>query len=120
VQNCGRVILFQPDDPLAPPRPAFEEPWHAQVLALAAAMVKAEKFTPDQWAQSLGAELETAKHNNAEDNDDTYYHAVLCALENLSQSETAISFDELRQRKQDWETAYKNTPHGKPVLLVNS
>ncbi|MCF6320635.1 MAG: nitrile hydratase accessory protein [Rhizobiaceae bacterium] len=112
--------MFQPEDPLVPPKPAFEEPWHAQVLALAAAMVKAKIFTPGQWATALGNELKKAQANNAPDSDNTYYQAALSALEKLSQNEAGLESEELLQRKLAWERAYKNTPHGKPVLLSNS
>ena len=104
-------------DGLAPPRPVFAEPWHAQVLALAQEMVARGCFTARQWAEALGAALRDAEARGAPDTDDTYYPAVLCALETLSRAETDISPAELAERTRAWREAYESTPHGQPVEL---
>lgn len=108
--------MFKPDDPLAPPRPAFNEAWHAQVLALADTMVKAGYFSASDWAETLGASLQAAEANGAPDTEETYYTCALSALETLSQR-AGIAVADLVQRKADWEEAYRRTPHGNPVLL---
>lgn len=113
---CGKATLFQPDDPLAPPQPVFDEPWQAQALALADNLVQAGHFTAAAWAETLGQELRSAERKGAPDNLDTYYGAVLSALETLTES-TGISEETRMQRRTDWETAYLRTPHGKPVVL---
>lgn len=109
--------MFRPDDPLAPPRPAFKEVWHAQVLALADTMVRAGHFTADTWASTLGAALAEAEANGAPDTEETYYICALGALENLTASHAGIAGGELAERKKAWEEAYRRTPHGKPVNL---
>jgi nitrile hydratase accessory protein len=113
----GKAILFGPEDPLAPRQAAFAEAWHAQSLALAHAFIQAGRFTPSKWAEALGFALKEAEAKGIPDTDDSYYHAVLGALERLSVSSVGISRQSLEQRKKDWEAAYNNTPHGKPVLL---
>jgi len=109
--------LFQPEDSLAPPDPAFSEPWQAQVLALADALVRAGCFSSAQWSERLGAELEAAKIREAPDTQETYYLAVLAALEDLMDRETAVSVKDLAVRKEAWTEAYLSTPHGEPVQL---
>ncbi len=109
--------MFQPDDPLAPPQPVFDEPWQAQALALADSMVKAGHFSAHDWAQTLGAALREAEGRGAPDTLETYYLAVVEALEALSQSQTDITQDDLSARRAAWEEAYHRTPHGQPVLL---
>lgn len=113
---CGKATLFRPDDPLAPPQPAFDEPWQAQALALADNLVQAGHFTATAWAEALGQELRSAESEGAPDNLDTYYGAVLSALETLTES-AGISEETRMQRRTDWEAAYLRTPHGKPVTL---
>lgn len=56
----GKATLFRPEDPLAPREPVFEEPWHAQSLALADSLVRAGAFTATEWAEALGAALKAA------------------------------------------------------------
>ena len=111
--TCGRVILKKPDDLLAPRDQVFAEPWHAQTLAAAFALVKAGHLTAGEWAEALGAELARAEAEAKPDTEETYYLAALEALEKV----TPIEQSELVARKSDWESAYRNTPHGKPVVL---
>ncbi len=105
--------MFQPEDPLAPRGKAFAEPWHAQVLANAHALVRAGAFSADDWAQALGTALKRAENAGEPDTEETYYLAALEALENLGPLEEK----DLSDRKKDWEAAYRRTPHGKPVNL---
>ncbi|WP_162932953.1 nitrile hydratase accessory protein [Roseovarius sp. EL26] len=109
--------MFNPERPLAPPEKAFDEPWQAQALALADTLVQAGHFTPTQWAAALGAALTTFERDGAPDTAQTYYNAVITALEQLTEAHTDISETERRQRRADWEAAYRRTPHGQPVTL---
>lgn len=108
--------MFRPDDPLAPPRPAFAEPWRAQALALADALVKAGRVSPRRWAEALGAELAQAEARGEPDNEGTYYQAVLKALEGVM-AEIGVSPHEQADRERAWADAYRATPHGQPVAL---
>lgn len=109
--------MFRPDDPLAPPRGAFDEPWQAQALALADAMVQAGRFTAAAWAEALGAALRESEARRAPDTLETYYSAVLVALERLCEAHGGISEDDRAMRRAAWEEAYRRTPHGLPVNL---
>ena len=109
--------MFQPEDPLAPPKSFFDEPWQAQALALADSMVQAGHFTADEWADALGAELKKAGEQGAPDTLETYFTGVLIALEHLMETRAGIPAAIKAQRRNDWEKAYLNTPHGKPVVL---
>jgi hypothetical protein len=109
--------LFTPDNPLTPPGPTFEEPWHAQVLAIADVMVTNGQFTAVQWAETLGDTLRATTVNGLPDTPQTYYEAALQALETLTSQETPIDPTSLSERKDQWARAYLATPHGKPVLL---
>lgn len=118
----GRVTLHPPDDPLGPFQrkdgdPTFGEAWQAQSLAIADTLVDAGVLTAMDWAEALGAELQSAVRAGAADNADTYYLAVLTAAENLLRRMDLVSRDELDARVDEWRQAYLNTPHGKPVEL---
>ena len=109
--------MFKPDDPLAPPEAAFDEPWQAQALALADAMVQAGVFTGSEWAAALGVALKEAEAQGAPDTLEVYYTAVVSAVEKLSEERAGISTRERIRRRADWEAAYRRTPHGKPIEL---
>jgi hypothetical protein len=109
--------LFRPDDALAPPGRAFDEPWQAEALALAEAMVRAGHFTATDWAGALGAALAAAEALGEADTLATQYGAVLEALEGLCDSRAGISGDDRAARRAAWEAAYLRTPHGRPVEL---
>ena len=109
--------MLTPDNPLAPPKPAFDEPWQAQALALADAMVQAGHFTATEWAAALGAALSEAEAKGEPDTLESYYLAVISALEKLSEERAGISTQQRAQRRADWEAAYHRTPHGMPVVL---
>lgn len=110
--------MFQPDDPLAPRDPVFDEPWQAQVLAMADTLVRTGRFSATTWAETLGAELAKAEAAGAPDTTQTYYEAALAALERLATTETPITRTDLARRKSEWTRAYERTPHGQPVVLA--
>ena len=96
--------------------PVFGEPWHAQTLALADLLLKSGAITSARWAETLGAEI---KALNAEPDDpETYFRAVLAALERLLAENGSVAPAELEEREHQWERAYLRTPHGKPVELA--
>ncbi len=107
--------MFHSDDPLKPAKPAFDEPWHAQVLAIADTFVKEGRFSANDWSETLGAALQ--KVADKPDTTDTYYTAALDALETLTTQATDLTPDTLNTRKEEWARAYQHTPHGLPVLL---
>ncbi|WP_210335896.1 nitrile hydratase accessory protein [Ensifer sp. ENS09] len=97
--------------------PAFAEPWHAQASAMANLLVASGVISGAHWSETLGAKLREAQLVGQPDDTDTYYRAVLSALESLLDQARAISGNELIQRRDAWERAYLRTPHGQPVVL---
>lgn len=97
--------------------PVFDEPWQAQVLAMADTLVTKGVIAPAAWSETLGKELEDAKLQGTPDNIATYYNAVLRALEHLLEAHGGISATEASARRDAWERAYLATPHGQPVEL---
>ena len=96
--------------------PVFGEPWHAQTLALADLLVKCGVVSPKLWAETLGAEIRALKA--APDDRETYYRAVLAALERALEESGAVTRAELDECEHQWERAYLRTPHGRPVELA--
>lgn len=97
--------------------PEFDDAWQAQVLGIADRLVDAGVFSGKQWAESLGNELRLAAKAGAPDNKETYYCAVLEALEKLLNGNGTIKREELDACVEAWREAYLATPHGKPVEL---
>ncbi|MGH6797817.1 MAG: hypothetical protein ACREDI_05480 [Roseiarcus sp.] len=109
--ELGQGFLKAKDD-----EPAFGEPWHAETLALADLLVRRGAISPARWAETLGAEIEALKA--APDDRETYFRAVLAALERVLMENGSVTCAELDEREQQWERAYLRTPHGKPVELT--
>lgn len=97
--------------------PIFEEGWQAQVLALAFNLVEQGQFSSVEWSEALGAELVRASERGDADDTETYYKAVLNALEGLLESQNSLPAAVLDERTEAWRGAYLRTPHGQPVEL---
>ena len=97
--------------------PVFDEPWQAQVLALADSLIAGGNFSGKNWAQALGAALAAAAARGAPDTSDTYYLCAVEALETIMDQKTAIDSAAQTRRKAAWTHAYLSTPHGQPVHL---
>lgn len=115
--------MSQPEiDKIAPlarhdEEPVFDEPWQAQALGLAFSLAERGVFTPSQWSQALGAKHRDILARGAPDSAQSYYEAVVQALEELTCASGNLTLDLLDERTQTWRRAYLNTPHGKPVDL---
>ncbi len=110
------------DSPVAPlasrdGEPTFAEPWQAEVLALAFALVRENIFTAAEWSDTLGAALRQAANDGKPDDQTTYYMATLTALERLLATDGRVTTESLSERVEQWRRAYLNTPHGNPVEL---
>lgn len=97
--------------------PAFEQPWQAQVLAIADTLVQSGLFSASAWSDALGAELKRAIERGEADNQETYYRCALQALETLVAANSEIDRKAMQGKRDDWEQAYLLTPHGQPVEL---
>lgn len=94
--------------------PVFDQPWQAQIFAIAVRLSERGHFTWGQWTQALGREI--ARPRDAERPDD-YYLCWLAALEKLVAEKNLLGKTELTQRKTAWDRAARATPHGKPIVL---
>lgn len=119
--TSGAPLPFNPETLPGQPRdadgPVFEEPWQAQAFALTVKLHEAGHFAWAEWAETLGAEFKAAAERGEPDDGTHYYEHWLAALETLVRSKGVLDAATLLQRKQRWASAYRNTPHGKPVLL---
>lgn len=117
MSKCNTPREFGPDDPLAPDAPKFGEAWHAQVLAIADTLVTSGQISAKNWAETLGAERRYDEETGAPDTEETYFAAALRALEKLLDDTEIVVMPDLTARRDGWERAYLNTPHGSPVKL---
>ncbi len=102
---------------MAPRGPGFAEPWQAQALALADALVRSGAATAGDWAAALGAALREAEARGAPDTEATYYGCVVAALEQVAAAAGLVDAADRAARRAAWEDAYRRTPHGAPVTL---
>ena len=97
--------------------PVFAEPWQAQAFAMTLELHRAGHFSWKEWAEHLSLEIAAAGARGDPDRGDTYYHHWLAALEKLVAEKGLASATELGTRKQQWDAAARNTPHGQPIEL---
>ncbi len=100
-----------------PPDPVFEQPWQAQVFALALQLHARQMFTWTEWAATLADRIRQAQQGGDPDLGDTYYQHWLGALEDLVAAKGASSPAELRRYAAAWDAAADRTPHGQPIAL---
>jgi nitrile hydratase accessory protein len=112
--DSGASLLRVPRDQGGP---VFEEPWQAQAFALAVKLAEQGRFTWQEWADALAAELKAAELRGEPDDGTHYYEHWLAALERLVTEKGLSGPAELEERKEAWADAYRHTPHGKPVVL---
>jgi nitrile hydratase accessory protein len=94
----------------APESPPFDEPWQAQVFAMAVSLNQRALFSWSEWTKALGAEI-------AADPDGPYFQAWLRALEKISIAKGVASGGELHDLAEAWRAAAEATPHGRPIVL---
>ena len=97
--------------------PVFDEAWQAQALAIADTLVQNGMFSAAEWSAALGEALQAAASGDAVDDQETYYRCVLSALETLVAGHSDIGREAMTGKREDWEQAYRSTPHGQPVNL---
>jgi nitrile hydratase accessory protein len=100
--------------------PVFAEPWQAQVFALAVRLSAQGHFTWKEWAATLAEELKAAADRGEPDDGSHYYHQWLAALERLVTAKRLSDPKAMLERKEAWAEAYRRTPHGKPIELMNA
>jgi len=74
-------------------------------------------FSAVEWAETLGARIRRIGDSGEPDNEETYYRAVLSAVEQLVGEKSPDTGGLLLDRVEAWRCAYLNTPHGQPVTL---
>jgi nitrile hydratase accessory protein len=100
--------------------PVFAEPWQAQAFALAVKLSEQGHFTWKEWAAALADELQAAANRGEPDDGSRYYEHWLAALECLVATKGLADPTALHMRKEAWTEAYRNTPHGTAVELLQS
>jgi nitrile hydratase accessory protein len=97
--------------------PVFRAPWEAQAFAMAVMLHERGHFTWKEWAARLADEIAAARDRGEADDGSRYYHFWLSALEKLVADKRLVMADELAARKDEWDRAARETPHGQPIEL---
>ena len=100
--------------------PVFAEPWQAQAFALAVKLSEQGHYTWKEWAAALADQLQAAASRGEPDDGSRYYEHWLAALESLVAAKGLTDRGALQTRKAAWADAYRNTPHGQPVELLQT
>ncbi len=98
---------------IRPEAPAFDEPWQAQVFAMAVTLSERGLFSWKEWTEAFGAELKRVGGGGA----DAYFRAWLTTLEGLLVDKAVAREGELPALTQAWLAAAAATPHGQPIAL---
>lgn len=97
--------------------PVFRAPWEAQAFAMAVMLHERGHFTWKEWAARLADEIGAARDRGDHDDGSRYYYFWLSALEKLVADKRLLLADELAARKDEWDRAARETPHGQPIEL---
>jgi nitrile hydratase accessory protein len=97
--------------------PVFRAPWEAQAFAMAVMLHERGHCTWKEWAARLADEIAAARARGEADDGSRYYYYWLAALEKLVAEKRLIKADELATRKDEWDRAARETPHGQPIEL---
>ena len=97
--------------------PVFRAPWEAQAFAMAVMLHERGHFTWKEWAGRLADEIAAARARGEEDDGSRYYYFWLSTLEKLVAEKRLVMADELAARKDEWDRAARETPHGHPIQL---
>ena len=97
--------------------PVFGAPWEAQAFAMAVTLHERGHFTWKEWAARLADEIAAARERGEADDGSRYYYFWLSALEKLVADKRLVMADELAARKDEWDRAARETPHGQPIEL---
>jgi nitrile hydratase accessory protein len=97
--------------------PVFRAPWEAQAFAMAVKLHEAGHFTWKEWAARLAAEITAAGGRGEADDGSRYYQHWLSALEKIATEKGLVTERDLAVRKEAWERAARDTPHGSPIEL---
>ena len=97
--------------------PVFRAPWEAQAFAMAVMLHERGHFTWKEWAARLADEIAAATSRGEHDDGSRYYYFWLATLEKLVAEKRLIATDELATRKDEWDRAARETPHGQPIEL---
>ena len=97
--------------------PVFNAPWEAQAFAMAVELHRRGVFTWREWADALAAEIARACEQRDWDDGSHYYERWLAALEKLVAAKNVVREADMARRVDEWDTAARATPHGKPIQL---
>ena len=97
--------------------PVFRAPWEAQAFAMAVLLHERGHFTWKEWAARLADEITAAQAHGEHDDGSRYYYAWLAALEKVVAEKRLVDVGELATRKDEWDRAARETPHGQPIEL---
>ena len=103
-----------PDIILDEDEPVFNEPWEAQVFAMAINLHQHGAFEWDEWADALSLEI------HSEEEDRGYYDHWLVALEKIVVAKKLTTGRMLIECEAAWHRAARATPHGEPITLSNN
>ena len=100
--------------------PMFKAPWEAYAFAMTLKLHERGVFTWAEWAAALSRAIAAAQAAGDADLGDTYYRHWLDALEALVSTKQVSSADELKRYQAAWDHAADRTPHGQPIVLLQS
>ena len=115
--SSGADLAALPTIPRDGEGPVFRAPWEAQAFAMAVKLHEAGHFTWTEWAARLAAEIAAAGTRGEDDDGSHYYLHWLSALEKIVAEKGLVTAHDLATRKDAWDRAARETPHGKPIDL---
>lgn len=100
--------------------PVFEQPWHAQVFAMTAALNERGHFDWKDWASAFGAKLGRTPQRRNQTPASHYFGCWLDALEGFLSECGLADAEQLADLQRRWDATARATPHGEPIALATT
>ncbi len=113
--------MSRSDDTAPPPPPVFAEPWQASIFALVVALHDRGLFSWSEWngelVRVIAASDATGRGGDPDHDGERHPEDWVAALEHLLATKAVATSAEVAQMTEAWATAFRDTPHGQPVVL---
>ena len=101
-----------PGIPVDSEGPVFRAPWEAQAFALVVRLQERGLFTWQEWAESLGQSIASARETGDPDLGNTYYEHWLTTLEKMTVRKGLATPEILERNKQAAHAAHQRLHAG--------
>ena len=96
---------------------SFNEPWQAELLAIAILLCETGRLDKSELSEVAGKAISDTGPSASSTSDEAAFEAALGKLESVLAEKGIADRTEIDSALDEWRRAYLDTSHGKPVKL---